>query len=185
MHDIINSNVREGEEFMDNWFAYVVNLVAAVFLIWLFYKIGKGIMNFFKGIAWDVKYTTERVKEKSERRANVPIIVEDIIKSIETYCDSLDLINSISIEFRSSVIYIYMKDGNNLSYNALEHGFDMQNYDLIAKTLANRLNFTLKPSLKESPVDQGYDICGYLLLSDYALKRAEEIEMGINNRIKV
>lgn len=170
---------------MDDLFPYVVNLVAGIILIVIFYKIIKGIINFFKGIAWDVKNTTERVKEKKERAANIPIIVEDIIKSIESYCGNWDLIDSINVGSGNPDILIKLKDGKQLNYSSYQHGFDVRNHEPIAKALASRLNFSIEPMVEENVSDQGYHICGYKLLSDYALKRQQEIMEKRNNRIKV
>lgn len=111
--------------------------------------------------------------------------MEDIIKSIESYCGNWDLIDSINVGSGNPDILIKLKDGKQLNYSSYQHGFDVRNHEPIAKALASRLNFSIEPMVEENVSDQGYHICGYKLLSDYALKRQQEIMEKRNNRIKV
>ena len=163
----------------------LIGIAVIVFIIMIIYKIIKGILEFFFYTAMDVKRFTDKVKDSKERKANIPIIVEDIIKSINSYCHDMDLIHHISLEFEYSDFIIILKNGKQLTYSPRQHGFDVSNYELIAKALASRLKFTMKEVWKVWGYDNTKHLKGYVLLSDLAVKEDEEFKKKERNRIKV
>lgn len=164
---------------------YIIVIVVAVNIVIIIYRILKEIFDSLFYTAKDVRRTANQVKENRERKANVPIIVEDIINSIESYCHDMDLIHHISLEFEYSDFIIILKNGKQLTYSPRQHGFDVSNYELIAKALASRLKFTMKEVWKVWGYDNTKHLKGYVLLSDLAVKEEKEFKKKEGNRIKV
>lgn len=163
----------------------LIGIAVIVFIIMIIYKIIKGILEFFFYTAMDVKRFTDKIKDSKERKANIPIIVEDIIKSINSYCHDVDLIDYITVGSGHDDIDIKLKNGKQLVYSSYEHGYDVINHEPIAKALASRLSFTMEPLWADNVSDQGQHICGYQLLSDSVVKKRQELKEKEKNRIKV
>lgn len=166
-------------------FNSVGTIIFLVVLIFIAFKIIKAIVGFFQGVAWDVKRTANQVKENRERKANVPIIVEDIINSIESYCHDMDLIDYITVGSGHDDIDIKLKNGKQLVYSSYEHGYDVINHEPIAKELASRLNFSIEFLWADNVSDQGQHVSGYQLLSDSAMRKRKEFLEKEKTRIKV
>ena len=166
-------------------FNSVGTIIFLVVLIFIAFKIIKAIVGFFQGVAWDVKRTANQVKENRERKANVPIIVEDIINSIESYCHDMDLIDYITVGSGHDDIDIKLKNGKQLVYSSYEHGYDVINHEPIAKELASRLNLSIEFLWADNVSDQGQHVSGYQLLSDSAMRKGKEFLEKEKTRIKV
>lgn len=161
---------------MDNSFAYAFNLAAGICLVFIFYKIIKGIINLFKGITRDVKYTAEKVKDNRERKANLPLLADDIVRSIKSQCQDISQIERIVLSHYSG-LNIYLTDKRNLEYSFEKHGYSVSltSYSDLADLLAQRLFLTKQPILNDTAYDAygrtSYTLEGYSLISDRILEK--------------
>ena len=163
----------------------LIGIAVIVFIIMIIYKIIKGILEFFFYTSMDVKRFTDKVKDSKERKANIPIVVENIIKSINSYCHDVDLIDYITVGSGHDDIDIKLKNGKQLVYSSYEHGYDVINHEPIAKELASRLNLSIEFLWADNVSDQGQHVSGYQLLSDSAMRKRKEFLEKEKTRIKV
>ena len=170
----------KGKKSMDALFPYAVNLVAGIFLIVIFYKIIKGIINLVKGVTSDVKYITEKSREKKERNVNLHLLADDIVECIKKQCPDISLIEKILLLCNKDLT-IYLKDGRILEYSFEKHGFKVSfGYEELADMLAQRLFLTKERLTYESGWDaygrSTYSLSGYSLISNDLLEKKRKMQ---------